>query len=105
MSSTREQALDRGEWAAVTEMPRLVRMNGIGPAIYGRRGTGDVYETTMYFAILWIPVVPIAQYRVSRKGIGYAFHEEHRPERNDWLRVAMYWTIVAVVVWLLARLG
>ena len=105
MTSTREQTLDRGEGAAVTEMPRLVRVNGFGPAIYGRRGAGDVYETTRYFAILWIPVAPIAQYRVTRDGPGYVFHEEHRPSANDWLRVVASWAGVALAVWLLARLG
>jgi hypothetical protein len=71
-------------------------MNGIGPTIYGRPGDGDVYKRTMYFAVLWLPVAPIAQYRVSRDRNGDLFHEEHRPEDEDWLYPVRVWFSVAL---------
>ena len=60
----------------IAEAPSLRTINGFGTTIYGEREhdprTGS-YVTTLYFVALFIPVFPIACYRVVRKGGGWSF--------------------------------
>jgi len=56
--------------------PALWRLNGFGSGMYGRRDfdeeTGS-YIKTCYISALWIPIVPVAAYRVVDADEGWYF--------------------------------
>ena len=56
--------------------PSLFTINGVGTKIYGKsdEGSDGSYITTLFFTILFIPVIPIKQYLVRHEGDNrYAF--------------------------------
>ena len=56
----------------VESMPSLWRWNGIGLGFYGERDRdGETYVTTHCFSAVWVPLIPIAAYRVARSEGGY----------------------------------
>ena len=58
----------------LTSAPTLFRWNGFGVGLYGDRDAQDgTYVTTHCVSALWIPVLPLAAYRVVREGDGYYF--------------------------------
>jgi hypothetical protein len=55
----------------VESPPTLFRFNGIGTALYGHAAYDaltDSYVATQWFCIFWIPVAPVARYRVIKRG-------------------------------------
>jgi len=57
--------------------PTLFSFNGIGTRMYGRARYDEVtdsYVATQWFCLFWIPIAPLARYRVVRRsGRGWAF--------------------------------
>ena len=52
--------------------PKLYTLNGIGTTFYGRRDWDEVtktYTTTQWLVALFLPVFPIASYKVSDSGV------------------------------------
>jgi len=64
------------ELTPVSSAPSLWTLNGFGFALYGNSDqdteTGS-YVTTHYFVALFIPLFPLARYRVVNSGKGYRF--------------------------------
>ncbi len=57
----------------VHKAPTLSTYNGIGTTLVGRRGYDEetgTYVTTQCFSILFIPLIPLAAYRVAQAGDG-----------------------------------
>ena len=55
----------------VEKPPTLFTFNGIGTRMYGRARYDpltDSYISTQWFCVFWIPVAPVAKYRVIRRG-------------------------------------
>jgi hypothetical protein len=81
-NETQEAALKRAAREApraprpLTSAPPLFRLNGFGMGIYGSRdarGDGS-YVTTYCLSALWIPILPLAAYRVRQvEGNRYQF--------------------------------
>lgn len=65
---------------AIRSAPPLFRFNGIGVGLYGRRDVRDETHVSTYcVSILWVPVFPLANYRVSDAGQGaYRFYARER---------------------------
>ena len=56
--------------------PGLRTVNGFGTMLYGNRdhdARTDTYVATLYFCALFIPVIPLACYRVRSAGSGWQF--------------------------------
>ena len=62
----------------IASAPSLGTINGIGTKLYGRReydSQSGTYTATLYFTILYVPIIPIAAYRVNDLGGNrYQFH-------------------------------
>lgn len=83
-ASTNEERRTIEEWKAeakkliayegvepIDSAPSLSTVNGIGTMLYGRRdfdGTTNSYVSTLYFTFFFIPIFPIAAYRVVDAG-------------------------------------
>ena len=55
----------------VDEAPTIFSIHGIGTTLYGRDrydAVTDSYVATQWFCFLWIPLAPVARYRVVKKG-------------------------------------
>lgn len=66
----RDHAVFKG-MKPVTKAPGSVTVNGMGFKMYGKRdhdAQTDSYVATRYFVLFFLPVVPLASYRVRRKG-------------------------------------
>lgn len=50
--------------------PALFTLNGVGVKLYGSRDESDDgwYTSTLYFVVLFVPILPIAAYRIQRHG-------------------------------------
>ena len=59
----------------IRSAPGLFRLNGCGLGLYGHRDVdGPTYVTTHCISLLWLPVLPLAAYRVVHRGGGeYGF--------------------------------
>jgi tetratricopeptide (TPR) repeat protein len=60
----------------VTDPPPLATINGIGFALYGERDPDPITQShiaTYYFVILFIPIIPLACYRVIQRGNRWQF--------------------------------
>ena len=60
----------------VKTAPSLATINGVGARMYGetdRDPEDGTYITTYYFVFLFIPIFPMARYRVLASGNGYHF--------------------------------
>jgi hypothetical protein len=59
----------------ITSAPSLFTINGIGFRLWGARdrGSDGSYTTTWGLVVLFIPLLPLAAYRVKQSGKGYLF--------------------------------
>ena len=60
----------------ITAAPSLSTFNGVGFKLYGNTDydqSSDSYMATYYFVLLFIPIFPIARYRVVTTPRGYSF--------------------------------
>ena len=81
------------ELEPIKSAPSLTTVNGIGTVLYGNSdydAQTQSHLTTLYFTILFIPILPIARYRVIQHGSSYQFLGKARLRPVDkWhLRVA-----------------
>lgn len=68
-----EQALDAPR--PIDSVPGLTTVNGIGQALHGKRDvwSDGSYVTTLWFTILFCPVIPLSSFRVMSSGDSYRF--------------------------------
>lgn len=78
--------------------PTLARLNGCGVGFYGQRDRDrdGTYTTTHCVSVLWVPVVPLAAYRVQAAPGGY--HVLARAPLSAFARRARLGVLVAVVL-------
>jgi hypothetical protein len=65
-----------GELEPIKKAPSLSTINGIGVTLYGstdKNPSDGSYMATYYFVFFFIPIFPIARYRVIPTGGGYRF--------------------------------
>ena len=63
----------------ISSAPTLSTINGFGFTLYGSTDSDPIsgsHIATYYFTALFIPVFPIARYRVIQSGNGYRFFRE-----------------------------
>ncbi len=68
MIEPRDKAREAGPPARPCPAPSLVRVNGCGAALFGRRDVDKVtgtYVATLYLTLAYIPMLALRAYRVS----------------------------------------
>ena len=84
---------------------------GLGKKFLGRAnrrqdpsGLFELYETTLWFAIFWLPILPIASYTVRRdieRGLGMTVASDavaiERHNRN-WEQILLTWVKAALLL-------
>ena len=75
-----ERQIDLGEkfpgLQPISGPPKLFRVNGCGPAVYGRRDVDpetNTYVKTLCLAFLFVPVLALRAYRVADAQTGWYF--------------------------------
>jgi hypothetical protein len=74
--SAKDELMDYYDTVPVEKAPALTTINGFGFKLYGRSELdpdNDSYMTTHYLTLMFIPVLPLARYRVIRDEDSYAF--------------------------------
>ena len=78
----------------IDKAPSLFTFNGIGTMLYGHRDYDSAtksYIATLYFTVLFIPIFPIAAYRViSESGRGYRFLGKARLSRTAFAPLVVW---------------
>jgi hypothetical protein len=78
--------------------PSLRTVNGIGTTLYGKRSfdpQSATYIATLYFTIFYVPIIPIAAYRVRNLGAsGYRFYGKVPLARSAFIAPA----VIALIV-------
>lgn len=86
----------------IDKAPSLTTINTFGFKLYGksdRDDETDSYMTTQYFVALFIPLFPIARYRViSEDGHGYRFLGKGKLRGIDWVHVAAFFALVFYMI-------
>lgn len=112
-ASTAEERQTLGQWMEqaqklltyedlkpIDSAPSLSTFNGIGTKLYGRRdydATTNSYIATLFFTVLFIPIFPIAAYRVIDAGGGYyRFLGKARLSRAAFIPLAI-WAFLLVL--------
>jgi len=83
----------------IKSAPWLETMNGVGFTIYGsdeEDSSTRSYVTTYYFVFLWIPIFPIARYKVIPEGGGYRFLGKRPLRTFDKIHLLV---AIALLVW------
>ena len=89
----------------IKSTPWLGTMNGVGFTIYGKDeddSTTGSYVATYYFVFLWLPILPIARYKVFPKGGGYRFMGKRPLRVFDWIHIMV---AVALLVWFIFHMA
>ena len=87
-------------WSQIQSVPTLYRINGCGTTLLGMRdeGMNNTATFTQYFTFLWVPVLPLTQYRVVRlSDEHFNFIAQHSPDSMDWKRAAKVWILLLVL--------
>ena len=82
--------------------PTLYTLNGIGATFYGQRNYDketNSYVTTHWFTILFVPIIPLAAYRVSSTG-GNSYSIYGRVPLAPFLK-KYRWAVLAAVILLI----
>lgn len=91
----------------IKKAPAMRTLNGIGTKLYGcsdRDASTGRYISTLYFVILYIPVFPIARYKVSDEGGNmYRFYGKARLRTMD--KIHRWAFIGLVVIWIINSLN
>ena len=85
----------------VKSAPTLTTYNGMGGRMYGetdRDPEDGTYITTYYFVFLFIPIVPIARYRVFASGNSYRFIGKAPLRTVDRWHIAVVVAIILGIV-------
>jgi hypothetical protein len=82
----------------ITSVPKLARVNGIGTGFYGARDHANdgTYTTTHCFSVLWVPLIPLAAYRVRAQGNGYSVFAKE--QLSGFARGARWFVLAAMVL-------
>ncbi|APV48872.1 hypothetical protein BWI17_03760 [Betaproteobacteria bacterium GR16-43] len=90
----------------IDKAPSLTTLNTFGFKLYGKSDYDDEtdsYMTTHYFVALFIPLFPIARYRViSDDGDGYRFLGKGKLRGIDWAHMAIF---AAIVIYMIKTAG
>lgn len=74
----------------VAVAPILFTWNGIGTMMYG---------STLFFVVLFIPIIPLGHYAVRCEGRGYLFSGSRPFERWHWFYLATSLSILCALAW------
>jgi tetratricopeptide (TPR) repeat protein len=88
------------EMRPVHRAPSLTTVNGIGTSLAGRRDYDEetnTYVTTLCFCVLFVPVIPLAAYRVAEAGGGRYYFLGRVPLSLFAWRWNVGWPIFAAV--------
>lgn len=102
-----EQRAILREMQPISAAPTLYTINGIGTKLYGRRGVhaaSGTYVATLYFVVLFVPVMPLRCYRV-RDGEGGGWHFLGRVPFSQNEKVQAWGVAAAVALWVLISAG
>jgi hypothetical protein len=90
------------ELSPVDKAPSLTTLNTFGFKLYGKSdhdAETDSYMTTQYFVALYIPLFPVARYRViSEDGYSYSFLGKGKLRGMDWAHIAIFAAIVLYMI-------
>jgi hypothetical protein len=90
----------------IDKAPSLTTMNTFGFKLYGKSDLDDETDsnmTTQYFVALFIPLFPIARYRViSEDGDSYRFLGKGKFRTVEWVHMAVF---IAVVFYMIKNAG
>jgi hypothetical protein len=92
MATVKENLVAFSGLTPIKRAPSLHTMNGWGCTLYGQadqRVSDHSYLATYYFVVFWIPILPIARYRVIPTDGGYRFLGKAALELGDFVRVAV----------------
>jgi hypothetical protein len=85
-------------WKPTEAPPTMRTINGFGTKLYHQRDAHAATMTataTLCGVILFVPVFPIAVYRVVvLRDNYYSFLARRRPQKADWMRVAQVWICI-----------
>ncbi len=95
-AAVKPEVVDVNELRPVTSAPSLFTLNGFGFKLYGSsdEDSDGTYMTTHYLVFFFIPIVPLARYRVFRDGNRYAFLGKGSLRTFD----KVHWGIAALMV-------
>ncbi len=91
----------------IKEAPTLHTINGFGTTLYGRSdydSISETYITTLYFVALFIPLFPIARYRVKNIGDGkFSFYGKEPLRTFDRWHIAISIFLIVIGVILISK--
>ncbi|MGB8681758.1 MAG: hypothetical protein WCD12_02640 [Candidatus Binatus sp.] len=85
----------------ISSAPSLRTINGVGFALYGNSdhdADTESYVTTYYFAVLFIPIIPLARYRVIQVGKQYRFLGKMPLRKGDLWHLGISLTAIIAVI-------
>lgn len=97
-----EQRAILREMQPISAAPTLYTINGIGTKLYGRRGmhaASGTYVATLYFVVLFVPVMPLRCYRV-RDGEGGGWHFIGRVPFSQNEKIHAWGVAAALALWM-----
>ncbi len=75
----------------ISKAPSMATINGVGSRIYG---------DTLYFVILFIPVIPISRYKLERHGDSYSF--QGKLPLHKWQKIWIWVAVIVVIIMVLS---
>ncbi|SDR55271.1 hypothetical protein SAMN05443245_7644 [Paraburkholderia fungorum] len=89
-----------GDLEPIGSAPSLRTINGIGFALYGKTDSkpGGSYMATYYFVFFFIPIWPIARYRVISSGRGYRFLGKAKLRAFDKWHIGVFLGLMLIVL-------
>ncbi|MEA2067469.1 MAG: hypothetical protein U9O65_10355 [Thermotogota bacterium] len=85
----------------IKKAPSPYTVHGIGTTLYGKADYDpetDSYLSTLYFVILFIPIFPIAKYRVSLEGSMYKFWGKAPLDDFDKLHIGLLILFIGALI-------
>ncbi len=87
----------------IKEAPSMHTINGFGTTLYGRSDydpDSETYVSTLYFVVFFIPLFPIARYRIKKMGDGKFSFYGKAPLRafDKWHIVIVIFLIIISVI-------
>lgn len=108
ISSNIEQETIWGKIKAIKKAPFIDTFYGVGTALYGHSNydpKSESYEATRYFVILFIPILPLARYRViSARNNYYRFLGKVPFRPFDKWHLGLALVILATIIYILFNL-
>jgi hypothetical protein len=90
-----------GDLKPISSAPSLRTINGVGFTLYGNSdydADTESYVTTYYFAVLFIPIIPLARYRVIEEGRQYRFLGKMPLRKGDRWHLGIAVTAVIAII-------